>query len=87
VDCVSKPSFLSCRVSFEADGSTPGRSFTWKTVKPYTIEYNYPDGNHGTIVFERPLNRGAINEIATNWDKENDDPEPVEGFGVASCVG
>jgi hypothetical protein len=50
--------------SFQEDGSNPGIGFNqWKIVKPYTIEYSFGDGNHGTIIFERSMQRAAINEI------------------------
>ncbi|MCX8496381.1 MAG: hypothetical protein ORN51_09380 [Akkermansiaceae bacterium] len=57
------------KFTFERDGSTPGRGFKWKIVKPYIIEYNYPDGNHGTIVFERGMKRAVINETRSKGDK------------------
>ena len=50
------------KFTFEPDGSTPGRGFKWKTVQPYTIEYNYSDGNHGTIVFARGMQHAVITE-------------------------
>lgn len=54
----------------QPDGKNSGRGLTWKTVRPYTIGFNFPDGNHGTIVFERNLGRAEINEI-TNSGKKN----------------
>lgn len=59
------------RFSFAAEGKTSGdRKFTWKTVKPFTIEYQFGDGYHGTIVFERGLTRAAINEITPDGKKK-----------------
>ncbi len=55
-------------VTFNSNG-TADRGLTWKSVKPYTIEYKYPDGNHGTIVFERNLSKAVINEINTSGKK------------------
>jgi hypothetical protein len=55
-------------ITFSPD-KTGGGDMTWKTLAPYTIEYQYPNGNHGTIVFERSLSRAAINEILPNGKK------------------
>jgi hypothetical protein len=55
-------------MNFKPDG-TADRGLTWKSVKPFTIEYKYPDGNHGTIVFERNLSRAAIYETTPSGKK------------------
>jgi len=54
---------------FQPDGKSSGRGLTWKTVRPYTIEYKFPDSNHGTIVFERNISRAAIDEITSSGKK------------------
>lgn len=56
-------------VEFQAEGKSAGKGLTWKTVKPYTIGYSFPDGNHGTILFERALDKAAINEITSSGTK------------------
>ena len=59
------------KFTFAAEGKTSGeRKFTWKTVKPFTIEYQFGDGYHGSIVFERGLTRAAINEITPDGKKK-----------------
>ena len=59
------------KFSFAPDGRAPGADFTWKTVEPYTIEYRFPNGNYGTIIFERGLTRAAIKEIHPDGKKFN----------------
>ena len=56
--------------TFEAGGQTSGdRHFTWKTVKPNTIAYEFKDGYHGTIVFERGLTKAKIDETKPDGGK------------------
>jgi len=57
-------------IEFEPNGKSTGKGLTWKTTKPYTIEYSFPDANHGTIVFERSIAKATINEV-TNSGKKN----------------
>jgi len=52
----------SYNMSFEWGGKTEGRQFSWKSVAPYRIEYRFPEGNFGTIAFDRNLTRGTIKE-------------------------
>ena len=60
-------------LTFQADGTTTGPNpdwrLKWKSVKPYTIEYSFPNGNHGTIEFERGMTRAAIMEIKESGEK------------------
>ena len=42
--------------------ASKGENCTWKTLQPYTIEYRYPNGNYGTIVFNHGLTQGTIHE-------------------------
>jgi hypothetical protein len=57
------------RFTFKPDGSTPGRDFTWSTVKPLTITFKYPAGWHGTIQFDAALTTAAVEEIDPNGKK------------------
>lgn len=52
----------SFNMSFEWGGKTEGRQFNWKSTAPYKVEYRFPEGNYGTISFERNLKRGTIKE-------------------------
>lgn len=54
------------KFTFATEGKAPGRKFTWKTLQPFTIEFEYPGGHHGTIVFDPSLKTAKINEIAPN---------------------
>ncbi len=54
---------------FRADGTGTAYNMKWKTVHPYTVDYTYSNGNHGTIVFEPSLSRGAITETQANGKK------------------
>jgi hypothetical protein len=57
--------------AFEAGGKSSGdRHFTWKTVKPNTITYEYADGFHGTIVFERGLTHATLDAKKPDGTKE-----------------
>ena len=55
-------------VTFEADGTSssenPIQRLKWKSVKPFTLEYSFSNGNHGTIEFEKGMARATIMEIA-----------------------
>ena len=56
--------------TFEAGGTSSGdRHFTWKTVKPNTITYEYADGYRGTIVFERGLTQAKTDETTPTGKK------------------
>ena len=58
------------RFTFEAGGKTSGdRSFSWKTIKPYVIDYKYPDGYHGTINFDHGLMEGKADETKPDGKK------------------
>jgi hypothetical protein len=48
-------------VTFKPDGTTGG-TMAWESIKPYTINYRFPNGSHGTIVFERDLGHGTITD-------------------------
>lgn len=52
----------SYNMSFEWGGKTEGRHFSWKSIGPYKVEYRFPEGNHGTITFNRNLTNGTIKE-------------------------
>ena len=60
-------------VTFEADGTSSGANpyqrIKWKSVKPFTLEYSFSNGNHGTIEFERGMTRAAIVEINESGEK------------------
>ena len=61
----------SFKFKFEAEGRSSGdRNFIWKTTKPFTLEYQFGDGYHGEIVFERGLTRGKINDITPAGKKQ-----------------
>lgn len=61
----------SFKFKFEAEGRTSGeRKLTWKTIKPFTIEHQFANGYHGTIVFERGLARATIYDIAPDGKKQ-----------------
>ena len=62
-------------VTFEGDGTTSGENayqrLKWKSVKAFTLEYIFPNGNHGTIEFERGMDRATIAEIQAGGEKHS----------------
>ena len=68
----TKWSWSGFHFAFEAGGTTSGdRHFTWKTTRPNTIEYQYSNGFHGTIVFERNLTKAMMNSYKPDDTKES----------------
>ena len=68
----TKWSWSGFKFAFEAGGKTSGdRNFAWQTVKPNTISYQYRDGYHGTIVFERGLAQAKIDGKTPAGEKES----------------
>ena len=53
------------RITFtEASKVTPDfDNMNWKVLKPGTVEYNFGNGNRGTIVFEPLLSTATIHEV------------------------
>jgi hypothetical protein len=55
----------------KADGTATGNdgSFIWMAIKPFVIEYSFKNGNHGTIEFEKNLEKAAVLEITPQGAK------------------
>jgi hypothetical protein len=47
---------------FKKDGKGNFPGFTWKTTKPFTVEYKW-DGVYGTIQFDQNMGGGAVSEV------------------------
>lgn len=61
----------SFQFTLEAGGKTSGsRNFTWKTVRPYVIEYQFANGFRGTITFEHDLTQAKIDGLMPDGKKD-----------------